>query len=136
MYAFVFNLVLDQIRPVIPSLWLLLSPIITWLLSLLIYHKRVKSLMAITILAVIMLSAKSDLTLLYFNICEIQFGHTRFTGIITSIFLILSGFILFKSYRKNMIGNQMILLAFLNVISFEVLTRIEYLSVLGYLNSL
>lgn len=92
--------------------------------------------MAITILAVIMLSAKSDLTLLYFNICEIQFGHTRFTGIITSIFLILSGFILFKSYRKNMIGNQMILLAFLNVISFEVLTRIEYLSVLGYLNSL
>ena len=136
LFSFLLNNGLNLISEYSAGMWLVIPPAILFILTISIYLLKMNRFIILTLLTIVLLSFKSELIILYFDLCDISNQHSIYTGVFSSVCLAISTFLLVKMFRNDKITIENLVMVFLAVIVFEVLFRIEFLSVINLLNSL
>lgn len=136
LFSFLLNNGLNLISEYSAGMWLVIPPAILFILIISIYLLKMNRFIILTLLTIVLLSFKSELIILYFDLCDISNQHSIYTGVFSSVCLAISTFLLVKMFRNDKITIENLVMVFLAVIVFEVLFRIEFLSVINLLNSL
>lgn len=136
IFSFLFNNGLYFISKSISLLWLVIPPVILLIFTIWIYVKKPHRFVTLTILTIILLFFKSELIILYFDLCDITNQHSIYTGLFSSACLATTAFLIIKMFRSKKLILENLVIAFLAMIVFEVLFRIDFLSVTLLLNSL
>lgn len=136
VFSFLFNNGLYLISKGFSDLWLIIPPITLLLFTVCIYSKKPHRFITLAILTIIFLSFKSELIVLYFDLCDITNQHSIYTGLLSSFCLATTTFLVVKMLKNRKITLENLVIAFIAMIAFEVLFRIEFLSIINLLNSL
>jgi hypothetical protein len=136
VFSFLFNNGLYLTSKGFPFLSLVIPPVSLLLLTIWVYIQDLHRFVTLAVLTIVFLSFKSELIILYFDLCDISNQHSVYTGVFSSVCLAIPTFLLVKMFRNDKITIENLVMVFLAVIVFEVLFRIEFLSLINLLNSL
>mgnify|MGYP003110081234 CR=1 FL=1 len=136
VFSFLFNNGLYFISQSVSILWLVIPPVTFLIFTIWIYVLKPHRFVTLTILTIIFLSVKSELIILYFDLCDITNQHSIYTGLFSSACLATTAYLIIKMFRNKELTWENFAIVFLAMITFEVLFRIEFLSVVHLLNSL
>ncbi len=73
-------------------------------------------------------------SILFYSFCEIEYNHIWQTEFITSIILATTAYFLLRLYIQHRMVIRDILIVSAVVLTFEIVVKIEYLSVLMFLH--
>ncbi len=133
VFAFGFSRILWLLQD-FGNLWLLLSPCLALVIVLLLRKVGFDRFLKRLLLSIVGLSLVSDLMLLIFNLCNIEDGHTPTTGGITILIFSVIGFLFIRMINQNQMGGRDMIFVLLVILTYEVASRIEVLSIPNYLN--
>ncbi len=136
VYAFLLSRCIELVRNSFPTLWLLILPLEVFVLILLLYFNNLKRWTKLFYYSIIGLSLNSILATLYFKLCESDYDHTSTSFVITIVILVFCSGLAVALFIKKKVAYPDILRAVVAMITFEIATRIEFLSIVILLNKL
>ncbi len=136
LYAFLLSGGIELVRNSFPTLWLLILPVEVFVLILFLVFNDLKRWTKLFFYSIIGLSLTSILTTLYFKLCESEYDHTSTSFILTIIILVFCSGLAVALFIKKKVAYPDILIAVGAMITFEIASRIEFLSIVILLNNL
>ncbi len=136
LYAFLLSRCIELVRNSFPTLWLLILPLEIFGLILILYFNDFVRWLKLFLYSIIGLSLTSVLTTLCFKLCDSEYDHTSSSFVLTITILIFCAGLALALLIKKRVAYSDILVAFATMITFEIATRREFLSIVILLNKL